>query len=105
YSVVFVIVIALWCFMAGLQWAVGAAAGLLAGASGLLLVIQHPQPVLAALAAAFFAVVAGLTQAALIAVWPPRRWQLERDALSKVYRSLSTDARQLATEEAAEVDS
>jgi uncharacterized membrane protein YccC len=105
YSVVFVIVIALWCFMAGLQWAVGAAAGLLAGASGLLLVIQHPQPVLAALAAAFFAVVAGLTQAALIAVWPPRRWQLERDALTKVYRSLSADALQLATEKAAEVDS
>ena len=44
YSVVFVIVIALWCFFAGMQWAVGAPAGLLAGASGLLLVIQHPQP-------------------------------------------------------------
>lgn len=105
YSVVFVIVVALWCFTAGMQWAVGAAAGLLAGASGLLVVIQHPQPVLAALAAALFAVVAGLTQAALIAVWPPRRWQLERDALTKVYRSLSADARQLASEEAAEVDS
>src|SRR6185503_4719622 len=52
YSVVFVIVIALWCFMAGMQWAVGAPAGLLAGASGLLLVIQHPQPALAAIASA-----------------------------------------------------
>jgi uncharacterized membrane protein YccC len=105
YSVVFVLVVALWCFMAGMQWAVGAAAGLLAGASGLLLVIQHPQPALAAVASALFAVVAGLTQAVLIAVWPPRRWQLERDALTKVYRSLSGDARLLASEEAAEVDS
>jgi fusaric acid resistance family protein len=105
FSVVFVIVIALWCFMAGMQWAVGAPAGLLAGASGLLLVIQHPQPALAALASALFAVTAGLTQAVLIAVWPPRRWQLERDALTKVYRSLSADARLLATQEAAEVDS
>ena len=105
YSIVFVIVVAVWCFLAGMQWAVGAAAGLLAGASGLVLVIQHPQPALAALASAVLAVIAGLTQAALIAVWPPRRWQLERDALSKVYRSLSADARQLATEEAAEVDS
>ncbi len=104
-SVVFVIVVALWCFMAGMQWAVGAAAGLLAGASGLLLVIQHPQPALAALASALLALVAGLTQAVLIAVWPPRRWQLERDALTKVYRSLSADARLLATEEAAAVDS
>ena len=105
YSIVFVIVVAIWCFLAGMQWAVGAAAGLLAGASGLVLVIQHPQSGLAALASAILAVIAGLTQAALIAVWPPRRWQLERDALSKVYRSLSADARQLATEEAAEVDS
>ena len=105
YSVVFVVVIALWCFFAGMQWAVGAPAGLLAGASGLLLVIQHPQPVLAAIASALLAVVAGLTQAALIAVWPPQRWRLERDALTKVYRSLSTDARLLASDPTAEVDS
>ena len=105
YSVAFVFVIALWCFSAGMQWAVGAPAGLLAGASGLLLVIQHPQPALWAVASALFAIVAGLTQAALIAVWPPRRWRLEREALTKVYRSLSADARQLAAEPAAEVDS
>ena len=105
YSIVFVIVIALWCFFAGMQWAVGAPAGLLAGASGLLLVIQHPQPALAALASAHFAVAAGLTQTALIVVWPPRRWRLEREALAKVYRSLSADARQLASEPTAEVDS
>lgn len=105
YSIVFVIVIALWCFFAGMQWAVGAPAGLVAGASGLLLVIQHPQPALAALASALFAVAAGLTQTALIVVWPPRRWRLEREALAKVYRSLSADARQLASEPTAEVDS
>ena len=52
YSIVFVIVIALWCFFAGMQWAVGAPAGLLAAASGLLLVNQHPQPALPALASA-----------------------------------------------------
>ena len=105
YGVVFVIVVGLWCFFAGMQWAVGAPAGLLAGASGLLLVIQHPQPALSAIVSALFAVFAGLAQAALIAVWPPRRWRLEREALTKVYRSLSTDARRLATEPTAEVDS
>lgn len=104
YSVVFVIVIALWCFLAGMQWAVGAPAGLLAGASGVLLVIQHPQPALAAAGSALFAAFAGLTQAALIAVFPPRRWRLEREALTKVYRSLSADARKLGLEPAAEVD-
>lgn len=104
-SVAFVVVIALWCFFAGMQWAVGAPAGLLAGASGLLLVIQHPAPALAAAACALFAVLAGFTQAALIAIWPPRRWRLEREALTKVYRSLSADARLLATEPGAEIDS
>ncbi len=105
YSVLFVAVVALWCFAAGMQWAVGASAGLLAGTSGLLLVIQHSQSVPAALASALFAVLAGLAQAALIAVWPPRRWQLERDALTKVYRSLGADARQLVADTSAEVDS
>ena len=85
YSAVFVVAVALWCFFAGMQWAVGAPAGLIAGAAGVLLVIQHPQTALAAVTSALLAVVAGLTQAALIAVWPPRRWRLERDALTKVY--------------------
>ena len=105
YSVLFVVVVALWCFFAGMQWAVGAPAGLIAGAAGVLLVIQHPQSALAAVMSALLAVVAGLTQAALIAVWPPRRWRLEREALTKVYRSLSADARRLAGDPAAEVDS
>lgn len=104
YSILFVAAVALWCFAAGMQWAVGAPAGLLAGASGLLLVIQYPQSALEALISALCAVLAGVVQAALIAVWPPRRWQLERDALTKVYRSLAADARKLATEESAEVD-
>jgi hypothetical protein len=50
------------------------------------------------------AVLAGLVQAALISVWPPRRWRLEREALTKVYRSLSADARLLAADPAAQVD-
>lgn len=105
HAVVFVIVVALWCFVAGMQWAIGAPAGLIAGASGLLLVIQHAQPAVAAAGSALFAVLAGLTQALLIAVWPPRRWRREREALSKVYRSLSADARLLSADPAAEVDS
>ena len=105
YSVVFVVAVALWCFFAGMQWAVGAPAGLIAAAAGVLLVIQLPQSALAALVSAFFAIVAGLTQAALIALWPPRRWRLERDALTKVYRSLSADARRLAGDPSAQVDS
>jgi uncharacterized membrane protein YccC len=104
YTVLFVAVVALWCFFAGMHWAVGAPAGLIAGAAGVLLVIQQPQPASAAIASALLAVIAGLTQAALISVWPPRRWRLDREALTKVYRSLSEDARLLATDPAAQVD-
>jgi hypothetical protein len=104
YTVVFVVVVALWCFFAGMQWAVGAPAGLVAGAAGILLVIQQPQPALAAVTSALLAVIAGLTQAALISIWPPRRWRLERGALTRVYESLSTDARLLAADPAAEID-
>jgi uncharacterized membrane protein YccC len=104
HTVVFVVMVALWCFFAGMHWAVGAPAGLIAGAAGVLLVIQQPQHPVAALASALLAVVAGLTQAALISIWPPRRWRLEREALTKVYRSLSADARLLASDPAAQVD-
>jgi uncharacterized membrane protein YccC len=104
YSVLFVIVVALWGFLAGMGWAVAAPAGLIAGAAGILLVIQAPQPVVAAVLSALFAVVSGLVQAALIAVWPPHRWRTERDALRKVYRSLSEDARGLAADTEAEID-
>ena len=104
YSVVFVAAVALWCFFAGMHWAVGAPAGLIAGSAGVLLVIQQPQHALAAAASALLAVIAGLTQAALISVWPPRRWRREREALIKVYRSLSADARSLATDPTAQVD-
>ncbi len=104
HTVVFVVMVALWCFFAGMHWAVGAPAGLIAGAASVLLVIQQPQHALAAFSSALLALVAGLTQAALISVWPPRRWRLEREALTKVYRSLSADARLLAADPAAQVD-
>ena len=60
YTVLFVVVVALWCFFAGMQWAVGAPAGLIAGAAGVLVVIQQPQPALAAATSALLAVIAGL---------------------------------------------
>src|SRR6476659_3218394 len=64
HTVVFVVMVALWCFFAGMHWAVGASAGLIAGAASVLLVIQQPQHALAAFSSALLAVVAGLTQAA-----------------------------------------
>jgi len=104
HSAAFVAVVALWCFFAGMQWAINAHGGLVAAAAGALLVTQPPQSASAAAVSAIFAVAAGLTQAALVAVWPPRRWRVRRDALSRAYRSLSADARNLASNADARVD-
>ncbi|MGH3675609.1 MAG: FUSC family protein [Mycobacterium sp.] len=103
-SAVFVGVVAVWCFFAGLQWAISAHAGLIAAAAGALLVTQPPQSAAAAAVSAVFAVAAGLTQAALIAVWPPASWRVRREALARAYRSLSADARSLAADPDARVD-
>ena len=105
YSIVFVGVVGLWCFAAGMLWAVGSHAGLVAAAASALLVAVPPATpspstvlTLTALTTA-----AGLAQAALVAVWPPHRWRVQRDALTRAYRTLAADARILADNPDAEV--
>ncbi|MGB2922934.1 MAG: FUSC family protein, partial [Mycobacterium sp.] len=98
YSALFVAVIALWCFGAAMLWALGAHAGLIAAVSGALMVIAPPvSPTLSStVGAAAVVAAAGLLQAALFAVWPQRRWRVQREALTNAYRSLAADARRLA---------
>ncbi len=98
YSALFVAVIALWCFGAAMLWALGAHAGLIAGVSGALIVIAPPvSPTLSStVGAAAVVAAAGLLQAVLFAVWPQRRWRVQREALTNAYRSLAADARRLA---------
>lgn len=97
-SSLFVAVTALWGLAVGLQWAFGSNAGLVGAAATGLLVIAPPEPptVFGVLAATSATVVAGLVQAGLIAVWPPQRWRLRREALTRAYRSLADDARSVA---------
>jgi uncharacterized membrane protein YccC len=106
HSEVFVIVVGLWCFAAGMQWSLGANAGLVASAASALLVIAPvTAPTLAdILLAPILVLTSGLLQAALIAVRPPRRWRTQREGLTRAYRSLASDARSVATDCAADVD-
>ena len=106
YGVLFVLVVTAWCFVAGMQWAVSANAGLLAAAAGALLVTAPPvEPSLeAVLTATALAIAGGAVQAVLIAVWPRRRWRSQRDALTRAYRSLGADAQNLAANPLARVD-
>ncbi|OCB13543.1 fusaric acid resistance protein [Mycolicibacterium porcinum] len=106
HSPVFIAAVALWCFAAGMQWSLGANAGLVASAASALLVLAPPvaPTVGQALLAPVLVVLAGVVQATLIAVWPPRRWRAQRDGLTRAYRSLATDSRNVAANSAADVD-
>lgn len=104
-TVVFVVVVALWCFAAGMTWALGANAGLVAAAASALLVTATPAgPVSAAFEAAALAVAGGLGQVLLVAIWPRRRFQAQREALTRAYRSVASDARRLVADPDAEFD-
>jgi uncharacterized membrane protein YccC len=106
YGVLFVLVAAAWFFFAGMQWAVSANSGLIAVAAGALLVTAPPvAPTLTSVATAtVLAVGGGLVQTLLVGLWPRRRWRMQRDALTRAYRSLGVDALNLATDPGARVD-
>ncbi|KUI22674.1 fusaric acid resistance protein [Mycobacterium sp. GA-1285] len=98
FDVVFIVALALWCFAAGLQWAVGNNVGLVAAAGGALFAIAPPLSPSASsvLVPTALTIGAGALQAGLIAIWPPQRWRTQREALADAYGALATDARQLA---------
>jgi uncharacterized membrane protein YccC len=100
YGSLFVGVVAMWCFAAGMQWALSGNAGFIAAAASGLLVIAPPVSPSPSdvVTSTVLTLAAGLVQAALIAVWPPQRWRVQRDALSRAYRSLGADARTMASE-------
>ena len=106
YDGVFTVVVGVWCFAAGLAWALGANAGLIAAAASALLVTLPPtEPTWSGTATATgLAVAGGLTQAALVAIWPARRWRVQRQGLARAYRSLAADARALADDPSGHVD-
>nr|CRL71272.1 Fusaric acid resistance protein family protein [Mycolicibacterium komanii] len=101
FDVAFVAALAVWCFGAGLQWAVGNNAGLVAAAGGALLAIAPPLAPTASsvLIPTALTIAAGALQAGLIAVWPPQRWRTQRGALAEAYGALAAEARQAAEHE------
>jgi uncharacterized membrane protein YccC len=102
--VVFVALVAVWCWLAGLMWTFSANTGLLATATAVLLVVAPPTPPVDAAVAAGLAVAGGLLQAVLIAVRPRRRWRTQRAASQRAYRSLGENSRALSDDAGARVD-
>ena len=106
YGVLFVPVVTAWCFVAGMQWAVSSTVGLIAAAVAALLVVAPPDPptVSSVVTAAVLVVGGGAIQGVLIALWPRRRWRVQRIALTRAYHSLGVAADQLAADATAVVD-
>ena len=106
HDVVLIVVAALWAVGAGLMWAINARAGLVAAATGALLVScgQQPATVSEAAAAALLAIAGGVIQVALVAAWPRQRWQRQRHALAAAYRTVAAGARELADDPTAVID-
>jgi uncharacterized membrane protein YccC len=100
FSILFIVVAALWSLVAGMQWALGGHAGLVAAAGTALLIVAPPEaPSVTSVALpTILTIAAGCVQAALIAVWPPQRWRTQSDALGAAYRSLAADARRIAAD-------
>jgi uncharacterized membrane protein YccC len=105
YRVVFIAIVAVWCFAAGMQWALGSRPGLVAAATAALLVISPPvaPSLTAVVSSTLLTVAAGCVQAALIGVWAPARWRVQRDALTRAYRGMAADARRVAVDSEASV--
>lgn len=105
-TIALVIVVALWCVAAGLHWAISANAGLVAAAGAALILMTAPATHTAGsvAAAVALALLGGLSQAALIALRPQRRWRVQRSALNRAYLSLAADADRLAVDPDTEID-
>lgn len=100
FSILFIIVTALWSLVAGMQWALGGHAGLVAAAGTAMLIVAPPDaPSVTSVALpTILTIAAGCVQAALIAVWPPQRWRTQSDALAVAYQSLAANARRIAAD-------
>ncbi|WP_422749600.1 FUSC family protein [Mycobacterium sp. WMMD1722] len=98
HDIAFVVAVAGWGFLAGMQWALGAHAAFVSVAAGAMLVIAPPVATgwVDLLAGTAMAVTAGLLQAALVWLRPPQRWRVQQHALTRAHRSLAEDARSMA---------
>ena len=102
----FLALLALWTFLAGLSWSAGPTIGLIATSNVaiMLVTITLPTSVAAAAGHAAMMVVGGAVQAALVIVFPVRRWGAHRDALADALAAEADYARRLRHDPVAPFD-
>ncbi|MFE5730879.1 FUSC family protein [Streptomyces sp. NPDC056528] len=102
----FLALLLLWTFLAGLAWAAGPTAGLIASSNVAMMLVTVTLPTSVATAAGHAAVIfaGGVVQAALAALLPARRWGAQRDALADALAAEADYARRLRHDPVAPFD-
>ncbi|MFG2722842.1 FUSC family protein [Streptomyces sp. NPDC048416] len=106
HSPFFLLLLALWTFLAGLAWAVGPTVGVIASSNVAIMLVTVTLPSSLAEAAGHAAMIAvgGVVQAALVVLFPIRRWGAQRDALADALAAEADYARRLRHDPVAPFD-
>lgn len=102
----FLPLLAVWAFAAGMAWAVGSTAGIVAATTvgSMLVTVTLPTSVGRALEHAAIIALGGVAQALLILLFPIRRWGAHRDALADALAAVADYARRLRHDPTAPFD-
>ncbi|MEU3774720.1 FUSC family protein [Streptomyces sp. NPDC032472] len=102
----FLVLLAAWTFLAGLLWAAGPTAGIIASGNVAIMLVTVTLPTSVPQAAGHAAMIAagGVVQAALIVLFPIRRWGAQRDALAGALAAEADYARRLREDPLAPFD-
>ncbi|MEU6993016.1 FUSC family protein [Streptomyces sp. NPDC046465] len=102
----FLALLCLWTFLAGLSWAAGPTVGIIASSNVAIMLVTVTIPTSAAAAAGHAAmmIVGGCVQAALVILFPVRRWGAHRDALADALAAEADYARRLRHDPVAPFD-
>ncbi len=106
HHVLFLALLAVWTFLAGMCWAAGPTVGFIATTNVAMMLVTVTLPTSVAEAAAHGAmmILGGLVQAALVVLFPVRRWRAHRDALADALAAEADYARRLRHEPATPFD-
>ncbi|MFE7469278.1 FUSC family protein [Streptomyces sp. NPDC057499] len=93
----FLALLVLWTFVAGLSWAAGPTAGIIAASNVAIMLVTVTLPTSVANSAVHAGMIlfGGVVQAALIVLFPVRRWGVQRDALADALAAEADYARRL----------
>ncbi|MEX0169624.1 FUSC family protein [Streptomyces sp. LMG1-1-1.1] len=105
-EVLFLALLLSWTFLAGLTWAAGPTAGIIAASNVAIMLVTVTLPTSVAEAAGHAVVIfaGGVVQAALVVLLPVRRWGAQRDALADALAAEADYARRLRHDPVAPFD-